>query len=101
MLNRGDKTLVLKVIRGINILISVIAKIGLKKNKAPFIGPKRVTLLENNLIASAAGCKIPCAPTLLGPIRSCLIDRTFRSSKVTNATFSNTLKTITSNSSIV
>ena len=100
-LNRGDKILELKLIKGTNIIINPIAIIGLKKNNTPFIGPKSVLLLENSLIASAAGCKTPYNPTLLGPTRSCLIDKTFRSSNVTNATFNNTLKVITNSSSIV
>lgn len=100
-LNREDKTLELKLIKGVNILINLIAKTGLRKNNNPFMGPKRVPLLENNLIASDAGCKTPHAPTLLGPTRNCLIDKTFRSSKVTNATFNSTLKIIINISSLV
>ena len=100
-LKREDKTPELKLIKGINILINTIAKTGLRKNNKPFIGPKRVPLLENNLIASDAGCKTPHTPTLLGPTRNCLIDNTFRSNKVTNATFNNTLRIIINISSLV
>jgi len=46
--------------------------------------------LENSLIASLKGCKIPTNLTLLGPLRIWLSPKIFRSSKVINATFTRT-----------
>jgi len=74
---------------------------GLRKKRAPFIGPKIVELLVNNFTASAPGCRAPKAPTLLGPTRNCLMERAFRSKRVMSATLINTLKVTNNNSSTV
>lgn len=42
--------------------------------------------LINNLIPSANGCRSPKGPTMLGPLRSCMYPKTFRSTKVRKAT---------------
>ena len=63
------------------------------------MGPKKVKLLENSLTASAAGCRTPHAPTLLGPTRIWLSLNTLRSSKVKKATLTKTTRTTIKNSS--
>lgn len=49
--------------------------------------------LENNLIASLKGCKIPIKPTLLGPLRIWMYPKSLRSNKVRKAILIKTPKT--------
>jgi len=83
-----------KLIKALNKTVKNKAAAGLAKNTNLFIGPRTVNLLVNSFTASAAGCKIPTAPTLLGPTRAWLIAKHLRSIKVMNATLINTLKII-------
>ena len=98
---RLDRWSWLNLMRDKKISIRTMAITGLRKKRAPFIGPNTVELLVNNFPASAPGCKAPKAPTLLGPTRNCLIERAFRSKRVISATLINTLKVTNSNSSTV
>lgn len=41
--------------------------------------------LIKSFIASANGCRIPYGPTILGPLRSCIYPKNFRSTSVRNA----------------
>lgn len=53
------------------------------------IGDERVGFVVSFVISlrpSAIGCSSPRGPTKLGPFRSCIYPRSFRSSKVRNAT---------------
>lgn len=55
--------------RVLSIKANTNLKTGVIKNTILFMGPKVVRELVNNFTASAAGCKSPHAPTLLGPTR--------------------------------
>jgi len=71
--------------------ITIISAImGATKNCFGFEEEGHSISLENNLIASLNGCKIPTNLTLLGPLRIWLRPKIFRSSKVINATFTRT-----------
>lgn len=61
-------------------------KMGEKKYKRQFDTDDQVCSLENSLIASEKGCKIPIKPTLFGPFRIWIYPKTFRSNKVRKAT---------------
>lgn len=73
--------------------------IGLKKKITLFIGPSTVREFVKSFTASAAGCKIPHSPTLLGPTRSCPNPKIFRSKRVRKATLIKTGKIVSIKSS--
>ena len=68
----------------------IIAKPGPIKNSLPLPYLGIIFSLENNLIASLNGCKIPAILTLFGPFRKWAYPKIFRSNKVIKATFTNT-----------
>ena len=59
---------------------------GLIVNKVLFDRKVNNTSLENSLIASAKGCRIPRVDTLLGPLRDWDSPKIFRSIRVKKAT---------------
>lgn len=73
--------------RGIHIVkASVSARIGAIINIVTDEVVGRNGSLINSFTASAIGWRRPYGPTILGPFRSCIYPRTFRSIKVRNAT---------------
>jgi len=74
---------------------NLMARTGLIEYRAWLAVFKNTLSLENSLIASLKGCRIPPAPTLFGPFRSWLYPKIFRSSNVMKATFKSTAITKT------
>lgn len=71
-------------------IASVRASIGARMNNRGEEVEGRTGSLINSLTPSAIGCRRPYGPTILGPLRSCMYPRTFRSISVRNATASKT-----------
>lgn len=73
--------------RGVHIVRArVRAKMGAIMNMEMEDASGRRGSLVNNFTASAMGCSSPWGPTTFGPLRSCIYPRTFRSTRVRNAT---------------
>lgn len=68
----------------------VRARIGAMMNMVMDDVSGRSGSLMKSFRASAIGWRRPWGPTTLGPLRSCIYPRTFRSIRVRNATASNT-----------
>ena len=64
----------------------VKASIGAKRNKIGEEVEGRIGSLIKSLTPSAMGWRRPYGPTMLGPLRSCIYPRTFRSIRVRKAT---------------
>lgn len=68
-----------------NIKIKMRAKIGAPTNGAILDTEGDVCSFVSNFSTSANGWGIPAIPTLLGPFRSCMYPRVFRSRRVKKA----------------
>lgn len=65
---------------------SVRAIIGASKNRMGEEVDGRTGSFMKSFSPSAIGCRRPYGPTTLGPLRSCIYPRTFRSTRVRRAT---------------
>src|SRR5712691_3889800 len=66
-------------------------RIGASEKRNRFAPAGMMSSLKKSLIPSAIGCRIPYGPTSIGPMRSCIQLKTFRSARVRKATVSRTV----------
>src|SRR5438445_744996 len=57
-------------------------RIGASEKRSRFAPAGTMSSLKKSLIPSAIGCRIPYGPTSIGPMRSCIQLKTFRSASV-------------------